>query len=131
MAREKMKLMVLDSETATMPFANVLANGDENRKKRIAISRPLAYDIAWSIILRDGTILEQKQYLVSEIFCVPSVFNTAYYAEKIPTYYDDLTTGLRKLAYLKDIRKLEKYPCQFLLIYAEENYDILSPFVSI
>ena len=103
MAREKMKLMVLDSETATLPFANVLANGDEDRKKRIAISRPLAYDIAWSIILRDGTILEQKQYLVSEIFCVPAVFNTAYYAEKRPRYLEMIERGEIEVKTWKEI----------------------------
>ena len=39
MARKKF-YMVLDTETATLPFANEIANGNPELKKRIAIAKP-------------------------------------------------------------------------------------------
>ena len=86
MARKENRYMVLDCETATMPFANEIACGDAEKKKKIAIARPLIYDIGWTITNRKGEILESKQFLVAETFSVPAVFNTAYYAEKRPLY---------------------------------------------
>lgn len=90
MARKEMRYLVLDCETATLPFASELANGDAEKKKKIAIARPLIYDIGWTITNRKGEILEKKQFLIAETFSVPSVFNTAYYADKRPIYLDML-----------------------------------------
>ena len=84
---------VVDTETATMPFANELANGDSERKKKIAIARPLVYDFGYTICDRMGNIYEKKQFLIAETFSVPSVFNTAYYAEKRPIYLDMIERG--------------------------------------
>ena len=91
--RKKLLFMVVDTETATMPFANDIANGDPERKKRIAIAKPLVYDIGWTICDRAGNIHEKKQFLIAETFSVPSVFNTAYYAEKRPVYLEMLSRG--------------------------------------
>lgn len=90
MARKEIRFMVLDCETATLPFASELANGDAEKKKKIAIARPLIYDIGWTITNRKGEILDSKQFLIAETFAVPAVFNTAYYAEKRPLYLDML-----------------------------------------
>lgn len=90
MGRNELRYMVFDCETATLPFANEIAEGDSEKKKRIAIARPLIYDLGWTITNRKGEILEKKQYLVAETFAVPAIFNTAYYAEKRPLYLDML-----------------------------------------
>lgn len=93
MAREKLQFLVLDSETATLPFANEIANNNPELKKKIAIAKPLIYDLAWVIAHRDGTIVEKKQFLIAETFAVPSVFNTAYYKEKRPLYLEMIRKG--------------------------------------
>lgn len=93
MAREKLRFLVLDSETATLPFANEIANNNPELKKKIAIAKPLVYDIGWVIAHRDGTIVEKKQFLIAETFAVPSVFNTAYYKEKRPLYLEMIHKG--------------------------------------
>ena len=93
MAREKLRFLVLDSETATLPFANEIANNNPDLKKKIAIAKPLVYDLAWVIAHRDGTIVEKKQFLIAETFAVPSVFNTAYYKEKRPLYLEMIRKG--------------------------------------
>lgn len=90
MPRKTLQYMVFDCETATLPFANEIANGDSEKKKRIAIARPLIYDMGWTITNRKGDIIDKKQFLVAETFSVPAVFNTAYYAEKRPLYINML-----------------------------------------
>ena len=88
--RYPIRYMVLDTETATLPFVNEIAQGDPDKKKKIAIARPLIYDIGWTITNRKGELLDRKQFLVAETFSVPAVFNTAYYAEKRPRYLEML-----------------------------------------
>ena len=88
--RKELRYMVLDTETATLPFANEIAQNNPEKKKKIAIARPLVYDIGWTITNRKGEILDKKQFLIAETFAVPAVFNTAYYAEKRPLYLEML-----------------------------------------
>ena len=84
--------IILDTETATLPFVREWDLTSE-QKKRIAIAKPLVYDIGWTIANRTHGIVAKRNYLVAETFCVPSVFNTAYYAEKRPLYLEMLAKG--------------------------------------
>lgn len=95
MSRKKNMYMVLDTETCSYDFLHdmeFLLLGEEARKK-VAIIRPLIYDIGWTICDREGFIYEKKQYLIAETFSVPSIFNTAYYREKRPIYLKMLEEG--------------------------------------
>lgn len=87
MARKKLFYLVLDCETATLPMANEIAK-DAEQKKKIAITKPLIYDIGWQVIDRMGNVYSKKQFLIAETFSVPSVFDTAYYKEKRPLYLE-------------------------------------------
>lgn len=93
MANKMKKYCVVDTETATLPFSDEIAQGDPERKKKIAIAKPLIYDIGWTICDRAGNIHDRKQFLIAETFSVPAVFNTAYYAEKRPIYLEMLRKG--------------------------------------
>lgn len=84
--------LVLDCETATLPMADEIAKNSQ-QKKDIAISKPLIYDIGWTIVDSDLNLYEKKSFLVTEVFSVPQVFNTAYYKEKRPIYIDRLRKG--------------------------------------
>lgn len=77
--------LILDCETATLPFVK---DYDESVRKSIAIAKPLIYDLGWQIVDRQGRVYEKKNFLITEIFSVPSVFNTAYYKEKRPIYLE-------------------------------------------
>ena len=90
MANKKKVYLMLDCETATLPFADEIAGDNPERKKRIAIAKPLIYDIGWTITNRKGEIKESKQFLIAETFSVPAIFNTAYYKEKRPIYLEML-----------------------------------------
>lgn len=88
--RRKKYYMVLDCETATLPC---VSNMDSNAKKDIAIAKPLIYDLGWNIIDKHGNVYQRKNYLISEIFSVPAIFDTAYYASKRPLYLEKLSKG--------------------------------------
>lgn len=79
--------LTLDTETATLPFVNEW-NLTSEQKKKIAIAKPLVYDIGWTIANRTQGIIKKRNFLIAETFSVPSVFNTAYYREKRPLYLD-------------------------------------------
>ena len=88
--RRKKYYLILDCETATLPYA---AKYEEEQKKNIAIAKPLIYDLGWQVIDRNGKIYKRKSFVISEIFSVPQVFNTAYYAHKRPIYLERLKKG--------------------------------------
>ena len=88
--------LTLDTETATLPFANELCK-TASEKQKIAIAKPLVYDIAWTITDRQGNILKKENYLIQETFFVPTVFNTAYYKDKRPIYIQLLKDNLIKV----------------------------------
>lgn len=88
--RRRKYYMVLDCETATLPCASEYA---EEQRKNIAITKPLIYDLGWKIVDRNGIVYNRMNFLISEIFSVPSVFDTAYYAEKRPIYLEKLRKG--------------------------------------
>lgn len=88
--RRRKYYMILDCETATLPFANEY---DESCRKNVAIARPLIYDLGWTIVDNKGRVYAKKNYLITEIFFVPAVFNTAYYKAKRPLYMEKLAKG--------------------------------------
>lgn len=93
MPRKKLRFCVLDTETATIEAANEIARGDSEAKKRVAIAKPLVYDLSYCVCERDGTIVDRKSFLIAEIFCNMNIFNTAYYREKRPIYIEKLERG--------------------------------------
>lgn len=88
--RRRKYYMILDCETATLPCASEYA---EEQRKNIAIAKPLIYDLGWKIVDRYGNVYHRENYLITEIFSVPAIFDTAYYAHKRPLYLEKLRTG--------------------------------------
>lgn len=84
--------LTLDTETATLPFANEICKTAKDKQK-IAIAKPLVYDIGWVITDRKGEVIKTANYLVQETFFVPNIFNTAYYKSKRNIYMDLLNQG--------------------------------------
>ena len=82
--------LILDCETACLPHVADLAPA---QRKTVGISKPLIYDIGWTIIDRQGRTYDRKNFLISEIFSVPAIFDTAYYADKRPLYLEKLQAG--------------------------------------
>ena len=106
MANKKKVFCVVDTETTCFGFANEIAGGDAEKKKCIAIAKPLVYDFAYTLCHRDGTIIDKKQFLVAEIFSVPALFNSAYYAWKKPIYLEMLSRGETSVKSWDEIMKI-------------------------
>ena len=88
MSRQKEKLLVIDTETCN------------------TIEQPLPYDIGYAICDRDGHIYLKRSFVVAETFLdMKDVMKSAYYAEKIPRYWDDIKKGSRVVKSFYNIRK--------------------------
>ena len=58
----------------------------------------MIYDLGWTICDAKGNVYRRRNYLITEIFSVPAIFNTAYYASKRPIYLEALEAGTIELA---------------------------------
>lgn len=73
---------------------------------RLDMSSVLVYDIGWQVTDKRGNVYEEKSYIVKEIFFDEAeLMKSAYYADKIPQYMEDIANGKRIVATYYDIRK--------------------------
>ena len=70
------------------------------------IEQPLPYDIGWVVCDRYGKIYKERSFVIAETFLdMKDVMQSAYYAEKIPQYWDDIKSGKRQILGMWKIRK--------------------------
>ena len=70
------------------------------------LEQPLPYDIGYAICDKKGKIYVEKSFVVADIFLdLVETMKSAYYAEKIPQYWDDLKSGKREMRTFWKIRK--------------------------
>ena len=82
-------VMIIDTETANF------------------VEQPLPYDIGYQIIdSESGEVLRERSFVVAEIFLDKELMTSAYYAEKVPRYWEDIKNGSRQLKKLLNIRKV-------------------------
>ena len=71
------------------------------------IEQPLPYDIGWCVCDRYGNIYQERSFVVADTFLdMKDVMKSAYYAEKIPQYWEDIKNGTREIKSMWNIRKL-------------------------
>jgi len=100
--KRKKYIAVVDTETA---------NGfEENGKTNLFYS--LVYDFGY--IIRDlaGNILVARSFAISEIFLDKELMTSAYYAKKIPSYWDEIKSGKRELVKFFTMRKIFLADCK-------------------
>ena len=103
--KRKTYLIVLDTETAN---GIVVDNKTD-------LSQSLVYDCGWVVCDKQGNIYESRSFVNTDIFLdYKSMMKNAYYAEKIPKYWEDIKTGKRTLTSYWKIWKtlhddIEKY----------------------
>lgn len=86
--RKNSNLFVTDTETAN------------------SVLQPLPYDIGYKISDRKGNTLVRRSFLVTEIYCnCRDLMKTAYYADKLPQYEEEVKRGERVIASIHTIRK--------------------------
>ena len=74
---------------------------------------PIVYDIGGAVVDKKGNVYETFSFVIYEVFCgMKDLMKTAYYAEKIPKYEEEIKNGERKLVKYatakKHINKLAK-----------------------
>ena len=82
------KFIVLDTETTN------------------SLDDPLAYDIGFAVIDEKGKVYESYSFVIAEIFLDKELMKSAYFADKIPQYWQDIKDGKRKLAKLLTVKKI-------------------------
>ena len=103
-------LMGLDTETCN----GILVND------KLDLSQSIVYDIGWVITDKQGRIYETRSFLIYEVFvAMKDVMSSAYYAEKIPMYWEQVKSGQRKLVkfstmynqFWEDVKKIQCEKC--------------------
>ena len=90
-------LIGLDTETC---------NGIMMDDNKLDLTQSLVYDLGWAVTDKRGYIYRTRSYVIAEIFLgMKDVMKSAYYAEKIPQYWEDIKSGKRILASFWTIKK--------------------------
>ena len=88
MARKKEMYLIIDTETCN------------------TLEQPMPYDIGYAIADRYGNIMVEKSFVVAEMFLDrKDLMQSAYFAEKVPQYWEDIKNGKRVVKTLWNIRK--------------------------
>lgn len=66
---------------------------------------PFCYDCGWAIIDENFEPIETRSFVVADIFLNKELMQNAFFADKIPQYWEDIKNGTRELKTFKNIRK--------------------------
>ena len=83
------------------------------------IDCPIVYDVGYQIFtLADGVLCE-KSFVNADVFLDKSLMESAYFAEKIPSYWDEIKSGQRILKKWFNIKKQIVEDCRkYGVVYA-------------
>ncbi len=71
-----------------------------------SIDDPFAYDVGFAVVKATGEVLEAHSYVVADIFLDNELMASAYFADKIPQYWEDIKNGKRILRRFKTIKSI-------------------------
>lgn len=75
------------------------------------LEEPLVYDIGGAIVDKHGNIYETFSFIVSEIFMDRDLMSRAHFANKIPTYQEEILLGKRVVKNYLEIKRYIKALC--------------------
>lgn len=65
-----------------------------------------AYDCGWAVVNKRGNVYKTRSFVNADIFLdEKELMKSAYYANKIPMYWEDIKAGRRILTSFRNIRK--------------------------
>lgn len=88
------KFIVLDTETTN------------------SLDDPIVYDVGFAVVDENGKIFEKHSYVVADVFLDCDLMSYAYFAEKIPQYWEDIKSGRRKLRRFSTIYFILRDVCE-------------------
>lgn len=90
-------ILVVDTETAN---TITLENGTKN------MDDVLIYDLGWAVVDKHGTVYETASFVNRDIFVYErELMRSAYYANKIPRYVEEIRNGTRIMSSTYEIRQ--------------------------
>ena len=69
------------------------------------IDCPLVYDVGYQIFTLQDGILCEKSFVNADVFLDKELMSSAYFGEKIPTYWEDIKSGKRILKRWYNIKR--------------------------
>ena len=64
------------------------------------------YDLGWAVVDKRGNVYKTQSFINADIFLAEKdLMNSAYYANKIPIYWEQIKAGQRTLTSFTKIRK--------------------------
>ena len=81
-----MNYIVLDTETT---------NGFDD---------PFCYDVGYAVLNESFEVIETRSFVVADVFLDKEMMANAYFADKIPQYWEDIKNGVRELKTFRNIR---------------------------
>ena len=77
------------------------------------LSDPIVYDLGFAIIDKKGNVYETHSLIIREVFYgMKDLMQSAYYANKIPKYKEQIANGERKVVSLFEARKIFSEVCE-------------------
>ena len=70
------------------------------------IDCPIMYDFGFAIIDKNGSIYRKGSFVVADVFLDKELMESAFFAEKIPMYWEQIKSGERELKRLATIHKI-------------------------
>ena len=72
----------------------------------VSAQNMFVYDCGWAVVDKRGTVYKTRSFVNADIFLNEKLLmNSAYYANKIPKYWEDIKNGTRILTSFYNIRK--------------------------
>ena len=71
-----------------------------------SIDDPLCYDVGFAVVDILGNVYENYSFVVADIFLDKELMSYAYFADKIPQYWEDIKKGKRELKTFFNIKKV-------------------------
>lgn len=89
--------IVIDTETAPC----------DKDLQEVLPSNMLVYDIGWAVVDKRGIVYKTRSFVVAEVFLDErNLMKSAYYANKIPQYWEDIKAGRKVLTTFYNIHKI-------------------------
>ena len=80
------KILIIDTETTN------------------SLDDALVYDCGFIVADYNGTIYSKHSFVNADVFCDKELMESAYFAEKIPTYWNEIKSGSRTLTSFNNIK---------------------------
>lgn len=76
------------------------------------IDCPIVYDVGFEIFDLCGHTFASESFVNADVFCDEALMESAYFAEKIPAYWEDIRNGSRRLAKWSTIKTAIRKACE-------------------